>query len=220
MPKIGDNVASVASDIGSQVKSAWIGINNSTSALELKEQLLAEKNLLIAPLVSFIIMPLIYLVLNRSYYYGGYELYQFLGWVNRVATGITIGTLVYFAISKNDKFNLTFSAIYSVVYLLFNLSNLKYMGFWQVLMCILKYPICWLILKELSKAIPREDIRPVVFTACAFLFMQYIFSWITYFNLYLYFNIYSFASLVIEVATVYLIFKKRHGINIFQFYTV
>lgn len=120
----------------------------------IQREFIEEKELLFAPLFSFIIIPLLYSLLGKSY---GSDWYSAASWLNIIATSITLAALVFFVQYRTKAFVFSVVAFYSIFSIIFNISNFSYLNhnysFWYVLLLILKYPINILILLLSSKII-------------------------------------------------------------------
>ena len=184
----------------------------------IRKELTEEKELIFAPLFSFVIIPLIYSLLGTNY---GSNWYSAASWLNIIATSITLAALVFFVQYRTKAFVFCVVAFYSIFSIIFNISNFSYLNhnysFWYVLLLILKYPIYTLILLLTSNIIKRKSIQPIVLSCVVFLLNEFVYDWIMSGSINVHISFYTFVRAFLQLAAIYFIFKTRNNINVFSF---
>jgi hypothetical protein len=212
--KAGQATAPVFQDVGSQAKEVWNDAKTPEGRAKLKDEIVNEKLLFIAPLIAFVIMPIIYRIINSTSIY--YSFFTLLRWIGSFASAISLGTYIYFILRKNRRFVLFYTLVYTAGYLLviiMNLSILRY-SLWDTLVSLSEYLILWVILDFVSKKVRRENIKPILLLAMGLALDLYLIPWLAQVNIYFYFTFQTVLFIVITFATVYFLFKKRDGISI------
>lgn len=206
----------VFQDANNQATEIWKEVSTANGRAVLKEEILKEKALFIAPLVAFFLFPLI----EKFAGYGGFH--AVINWVRNIASAISIGTLIYFILKKDSRFSFLYTLIYTGGYLLFILFNtylLRYM-FWYTLIELLRYLILWIVLNLIVAKIKNEEVKPVILLFIGVVLDVYILTWLAQRSIYLFFTFYTFVYLAVAFATVYLLFKTRDYISIIAFNSV
>lgn len=214
--KIGQAAAPAFQNVSNQATEIWNQASTEKGRADLKEEVLREKLLFIAPVIAFLVIPLI----NKIIGYGGYT---FFSWIRNIASAVSLGTLIYFILKKDRRFAFFYTLLYTVGYIVFILINipiLRYYGFWYVLIELLNYLIIWFVLDVVSTKIKREEIKPIILLLIGAIMDIYIINWLAQFNIYLFFNFYTFAFLVVAFITVFLLFKTRDNISIISFNSI
>lgn len=215
--RAGETSGPVLKDMGTQFKDAWSEIKSDQGRSDLKDSIMENQLLFIPTIVNSIILPLLYLIANSVYISA---FYTFLYWVGVIASGMTIGILVYLVISKDLKLNLVYLLPYTLGYIVFYFKDFQYYGGFSLFMCIFRYVILWGVLYFVCKMISKDNVKPIVLSILAFFVDQYLIDWISYQYLSFYVNVYAILQLVIIVGTIYFLFKKYHNINIFDFFVM
>ena len=71
----------------------------------IKEDFIKEKYLLIAPAISFVVIPLLYRLISTDLSY------RIISWISLIATAITLGAAVCFTLLRTPKFRVVFCAV-------------------------------------------------------------------------------------------------------------
>lgn len=214
--KLGQAAAPVFQDVSNQATEIWKEASTANGRAVLKEEIVKEKLLFIAPLVAFFLIPLI----ERFVGYGGF--YIFVNWIGNIASAISLGTLIYFILKKDRRFSFLYTLVYTGGYLLFILlnTNLLRYSFWYVLIEFLSYLVIWFVLDIISAKIKREEVKPVILLIIGVVLNIYIITWLAQLSIHLYFTFYTFVFLAVTFLMAYFLFKKRDNISIIAFNSV
>lgn len=217
--KNGQAAAPAFQNVSNQATEIWNQASTEKGRADLKKEKLIEKLLFIAPVIAFLVIPLI----NKIIGYGGYT---FFSWIRNIASAVSLGTLIYVILKKDRLFVFFYTLVYTVGYIVFiliNIPRLRYYGFygfWYVLIELLNYLIIWFVLDVVSTKIKREEIKPIILLLIGAIMDMYIINWLARFNIYLFFDFYTFAFLVVAFITVFLLFKTRDNISIISFNSI
>lgn len=211
--KAGEVAAPVLKDMGAQIKSAWTDLNTERGRNDLKTEVMGCKYLFIPTIVSSVIIPLIYPILDSVYIE---TLYTIVYWLDMVAGAMAAGILAYFIIAKDTKMNMVYQIPYLVGYIIFNIQYFEYYSFMQLVLNIFKYVIMWAVLYFVSKLIKKDSVKPLLLSIIAYFMSSFIFEWLAYGYAYFELNLYVILNVAIVIGTVYYVFKKLHNINIFN----
>lgn len=212
MPGTGRASGSVVGNLGAQIKGAWEEICTTSGRKELIDSVMECKWLFVPALVQSIGMPILYRVMIDMYVG---SIYVFLEWMNIILGAMVLGVLVYFVLEKDTKLNLIYQMIYVVGYVVFHISSFQYSSAYEIILTSAKYLIIWLVLYVATVVIRKDTVKPILLAVLAFFLSEYLLSWITWRYVHFYMDIYELIKLVVVVGTVFLLFQKCQGINIF-----
>lgn len=213
--RAGETASPYLKEIGNHVKGIWEELNTEQGKNDLKSSLISYKMVFIAPIVRFLLIPLIYRLLNMVAYIN--ILYVLLQWISIAAEAASVGILVYVVITKDTKFNVLYQLPYFAGYVVFNLTYFRYYSFWSLIMLGFRFALVGLVLFLVSKAIKKEEIKPLLLSIVAFVAHYYVMDWVAYSYVSFYLNTYTIVGLGICVGAVYIAFRQYHGLNIFEF---
>lgn len=217
--KVGESASPYLNDIGNQFKGTWEELSTEKGRNNLKDDVISNKILFIAPLLRFILIPIIYKLLNLVTY--NTDIYHYMEIISLIVEGTAVGLLVYVVIAKDTKFNVIYQLPYLVGFLIFNLAWYfqSYPGF-TIVVETFKFVITWFVLFIVSKSIKKYQIKPFILSIVAFFMYHFVTQWLAWPGVSFYINIYGIIELITCVLVVYVAFKKYHKINIFDFKTV
>lgn len=213
--KVGEVASPYLSDIGNQFKSAWEELSTEQGRNNLKDAVISYKILFIAPILQFLLIPIIYRLLNAVVYMNA--LFEIVYWISIAAEAASVGILAYVVITKDTKFNFIYQIPYLVGYIIFNFAYFQYNTGFAVVVYILKFVITWLVLFVVSKVVKKNEIKPLLLSIVAFFVYYFVTNWLAYFYVSFYMDIYTIVKLIVCIFVVYVAFKTYHGINMFDF---
>lgn len=212
--KVGEAASPYLSDIGNQFKNAWEELRTEQGRKNLKDTMISYKLLFVAPVLQFILIPIIYILLNSTVYVNA--IFEIVYWISIVAEAVAVGTLAYVVITKDTKFNLIYQLPYFVGYILFNFTYFQYYSGFAVVIYIFKFAITWLVLLIVSKVIKKNEVKAITLSVIAFIMYYFVTNWLAYFYVSFYVDAVIIVELVACIGTVYVTFKQYHKINIFE----
>lgn len=215
--KVGEVASPYLSDIGNQFKSVWDELNTEQGRNNLKDTIVSYKMLFIAPILQFLLIPIIYRILNSVVYINA--LFEIVYWISVVAEAVSVGILAYVVITKDTKFNMIYQLPYLIGYIVFNFTYFEYYTGFAVVVYIFKFLITWLVLYVVAKLIKKNEIKPLALLIVAFIMYYFVTNWLAYFYVSFYMDIYTVVKLIVCIVAGYIAFKKYHEINVFDFKT-
>ncbi len=207
--RVKNTASPVIKDAGDVVKDVWSDMGTESGRQSIKEDFIKEKYLLIAPAISFVVIPLLYRLISTDLSY------RIISWISLIATAITLGAVVCFTLLRTPKFRVVFCAVYSLTSLIFNFQMIRY-GVWYDLVHLLWYEIICFSLHYISKALTGKSSRPIVLAICAVALNYFILQWLSTFSIWFYFSIRHIVAIALVFGTVYFVCKKRLNINVFK----
>lgn len=212
--KVGQTAAPIVRSASKHVTEIFHQASTEEGRVDLLEEIIKEKLLFIAPIIAFLIIPII----DKIDVYGDYGL--ILSWISDMTSAVSLGTLIYFILKKNRRFAFFYIAVYTVCYILFiliNISTIKYYGFWNILIRLLRYLILWFVLEIVSSIIRREEFKPIVLLLIGVILDTYLINWLALLYIYWFFTVHNVVFTAVAFVTIYLLFKKRDNISIISF---
>ena len=182
---------------------------------EWKEMLSPYKLLFAAPIVRFVVIEIIYVVLNAMNSYSEF-LYKLAYWITTISEAITVGSLVYVVCTKNKKFNMIYQIPYLIGGVLFEIQYFEFYSGTAIFVSIFRFAITTLALYGVGKLIKKKEIKPLILVATAFVMYYWILNWLYYTYIYVPFHSGIIVSMIACVIGGYMTFKKYEGINIFN----
>lgn len=213
--KVGEAASPYLSDIGNQFKTVWDELNTEQGRSNLKDTIASYKMLFIAPVLQFLLIPIIYRLLNSVVYINA--IFEIVYWISVVAEAASVGILAYVVITKDTKFNMIYQLPYLIGYIVFNFTYFEYYTGVAVVVYIFKFLITWLVLYVVAKLIKKNEIKPLVLLIVAFIMYYFVINWLAYFYVSFYMDVYTIVKLIVCIVAGYIAFKKYHGINVFDF---
>lgn len=211
------NVAQQAKQFGDQARAAINDLTDDAAKKELKAAFERNKLLLIAPLITFLVIPIITQLVSRSVSYDEYYYVRII--ISQVFEGITVGTFVYFVLNERKEFNLLFAASAAVSFLIFDVVFRVYRydyTAWSIIVMAAEYPLLLLIMRATARAINNKSAQPVVLCAVAALYTQFVVYWIAYIYIGFYINALNVVMTVMIFITAFVLFNKMKNVNIFK----
>ena len=203
--KVGQTAAPVVRSAGKRATEILHQASTEEGRFDLLEEIIREKLLFIAPIIAFLIIP----VIDKIDVYGNYGL--ILSWISDMTSAVSLGTLIYFILKKNRRFAFFYITVYTVCYILFiliNISTIKYYGFWNILIRLLRYLIFWFVLEIVSSIIRREEFKPIVLLLIGVILDTYIINWLALLYIYWFFTAHNVVFTAVAFVTIYLLLKK------------
>lgn len=215
--KVGEAAGPYLNNIGNRIKTVWDEFNTEQGRNDLKNTIVSYKRLFVAPVLAFLVIPIIIRILNSIVYIS--ILFEIVDWISVVAEAVSVGTLAYVVITKDTKFNIIYQLPYLIGYVVFNFASFKYYTGSTVVGYVFKFLVIWFILCVVAKLIKKDEIKPLVLLIVAFVMYYFVTNWLglTYVSFYM--DACTIVKLIACILTGYAVFKKYHGINIFDFKT-
>ena len=191
-------------------------ISSSIKVQPIMKSVQDEKILLIVPLFVFGLIPLSYRFLEIPY-----VVYRILPWVENIGRGVFLGSLVYFLLNYDLKFNLMVQCIYPVLYFILYLDVFIYGVDFSGIVYILHYVIIFGVLYLVAKIVNCEEVKPIVLIIVLILMNEYGVSFIRWQSIYYVdIDMYMIVRWGVIIGSVYYLYLKRHGRNIFSIITM
>ncbi len=201
----------------SNLKSLFSGNRNSAYGngnSNLKDEIMENKFIFLAPIINSIAVPIMYNILNSIQ--SGNSIYEIVYFVSIVASGATLAGLVYFVMTKDIRINMLYQIPYILGFLI--VQPVGYIDFsFMIIIYFIKYLIVWVCVYIADRLITKQEIKPLVLIVLAFFVAQYVVSWIAGQYIAFYVDMYMIVCFCIAIGAIYLIFKMYSNINIFQF---
>lgn len=197
-----------------RIKDAIKVLSTNSGRADLIKQLTASLKLFIIPVVCFLILNNAVIRLTGNLIYGSvsYYLYTYLQYLGN---GITIGILVYFVIAKDTKTSMCVALIFNFIDSVFRLNVLSYWSVWTATFILFRYLFYWLILLLADIQFKKDNARGIIICAIASILHLFVYDTIGFLT---FFQAISFGKIVCAASifgTVYLLFEKLYGINVF-----
>ena len=198
--------------------SAWTLIEKEKQS-NIQEQLKKDKWILLCPFINYIAFPLFNRYLYYRLLYSGvsYQILDFINWLSLIFGGLTVGVLVFFVLTRSNKYNIVFVSACAACFLLMNITNIRYYYGWYLFIDLFQMPIYWAGLILVEKLIKKNTIKPLILILTGVFLDEYLYNFLRYFSFYFYFNRYTFYTLAAIALPVIFLFHKNYGINVFSF---
>lgn len=177
-----------------------------------KKELQDEIFLFAAPIIAFILFPIIWNTSTGS----SMIIYDILLITESVVTGIFIGGLVYTTVNHSMPFNAVYILPYCVAELIFYRTSFEY-DMYGSLIELLKFALLWCILYFVSKVITDNGFRPVILVIIGIAWENWIFTLVKYLDTYsiLGLNVFNISKIVAIVIVAWYLYQTRLCQNIF-----
>lgn len=177
-----------------------------------KKELQDEIILFAAPIIAFILFPIIWNTSTGA----SMIVYDILLITESVVTGIFIGGLVYTAVNHSIPFNAMYILPYCVSELIFYHSSFQY-DVYSSFIELFKFVLLWCILYFASKIITDNGFRPILLVVIAIVWENWLCTLVIYLNTYslLGLNVFNISKIITIVIVAWYLYQTRLCQNIF-----
>lgn len=195
----------VKTELSSTIKT----VSTADGQRSLLETLKANVVWLIAPVLAWLVFPMI--VNSDAFYYDmPYEVVNLVYYINSLCYYFALGTVVYFVFRRDTAMALAMTVFQMACYLLaYFFQNIRY-DFWGQLVCLLWPVVTWAVVHLLNNKLSDDmKAKPAILAAAAFFLVRFVRYWLAYFHFSINLAFFELLELAAAIGAVYLLMRLQ-----------